>query len=68
MADNLIPRNVSDGLKPSKLPKKEINPLTPDQAKALLEAARGDRFYALYVLAIHYGLSRASCWGSSGTI
>jgi hypothetical protein len=33
--------------------KKEINLLTPEQARAFLEAARGDRYYALYVLAIH---------------
>ena len=54
VADNLIPRNVSDGLKLWKPRKKEINPLTPEQARAFLEAARGDRYYALYVLAIHY--------------
>ena len=63
MADNLIPRNVSDGLKLWKPRKKEINPLTPEQARAFLEAAHGDRYYALYVLAIHYGLRQGELLG-----
>ena len=63
VADNLIPRNVADGLKPPKPRKKEINPLTPDQAKTFLQAAREDRFYALYVLAIHYGLRQGELLG-----
>ncbi len=63
VADNLIPRNVADGLKLPKPNKKEITPLTPEQAKMFLEAARGDRFYALYVLAIHYGLRQGELLG-----
>jgi integrase len=63
VADNLIPRNVSDGLKLWKPRKTEINPLTPEQARDFLEAARGDRFYALYVLAIHYGLRQGELLG-----
>jgi integrase len=62
VADGLVPRNVAAGIK---LPKhrKEINPLTPDQAKTFLEAARDDKFYALYVLAIHYGLRQGELLG-----
>jgi integrase len=63
VADNLIPRNVSDGLKLWKPRKKEINPLTPEQARAFLEAARGDRYYALYVLAVYYGLRQGELLG-----
>ena len=63
VADNLIPRNVADGLKPPRPRKKEINPLTPDQAKTFLQAARDDRFYALYVLAIHYGCRQGELLG-----
>jgi len=54
---------AGDGLKLPKPNKKEITPLTPDQAKTFLEAARGDRFYALYVLAIHYGLRQGELLG-----
>ena len=63
MVDNLIPRSALDGSKPPKPRKKEIKPLTPDQAKTFLQAARGDRFYALCVLAIHYGLGQGELLG-----
>jgi integrase len=63
VADNLIPRNVATNIKLPKMRKKEIHPLNPDQAKAFLEAARGDRYEALYVLAIHYGLRRGELLG-----
>ena len=43
--------------------KKEINPLNPDQAKAFLQAARSDRFEALYVLAIQCGLRQGELLG-----
>jgi integrase len=63
VADNLIPRNVATNIKLPKMRKKEIHPLNPDQAKAFLEAARGDRYEALYLLAIHYGLRRGELLG-----
>src|SRR5215204_1982716 len=63
VADNLIPRNVAEDIKPSKLKRKEINPLTPEQTKAFLMAARGDRYEALYVIAIHYGLRQGELLG-----
>ena len=63
MADNLIARNVATNIKLPKMRKKEIDPLNPDQAKAFLEAARGDRYEALYVLAIHYGLRQGELLG-----
>jgi integrase len=37
--------------------------LSPDQARAFLEAARGDRFEALYVLAVHCGLREGELLG-----
>ena len=60
VADNLIPRNVAEDIKPSKLKRKEINPLTPEQTKAFLMAARGDRYEALYVSLYTTGSGRAS--------
>ncbi len=65
VGDGLVPKNVADGLKPSKSKKKEINPLTPEQAKAFLKAANeaNDRYEALYVLAIHYGLRQGELLG-----
>ena len=58
VSDGLIPRNIAKGVKvPQALAKRrEIRSLTPEQARALLEAARGDRLEALYVLALNTGL------------
>ncbi len=50
MSDGLIPRNVADGIKAPRPKKKEINPLSPEQARTFLNAVRGDRLEALYVL------------------
>jgi integrase len=63
VADGLLPRNVTDGIKPPRPKRKEMNPLSPDQARAFHEAARGDRFEALYVLAITAGLREGELLG-----
>jgi integrase len=52
----LVPRNVCEAVDPPKLQTEEIQALDAEQAKALLEAARGDCLEALYVLAITAGL------------
>jgi integrase len=51
----LVPHNAAEAVDPPKVSKKEIRPLSPDHARAFLEASRGDRLEALYVLAIHTG-------------
>jgi integrase len=63
VGDGLIPRNVTDAVKAPRPVKKEIIPLSPEQARTFLEAARGDRFEALYVLAIHCGLREGELLG-----
>jgi integrase len=35
-----------------------MRPLSPDEARKLLEAARGDKLEALYVLAVHTGMKQ----------
>ena len=62
-ADSLVGRNVSDGLKPASAKRHEIDPLTVEQARSLLDAAKGDRLEALYVLALHYGLRKGELLG-----
>ena len=52
----LVPRNVAEAVDPPKVPKKDVTPLSTDQARVLLEAARGDRLEGLYVLAVHTGM------------
>jgi integrase len=61
--DGLIPRNVCDAVKPPKVERKEITPLDRQQAKALIEAASGDRLEALYVLAVHTGMREGELLG-----
>lgn len=56
VGDGLVPRNAAKGIRLPQGKKKEIRPLYPDEARALLEAARGDRLETLYVLAVSTGL------------
>lgn len=59
----MVPRNVCDAVDPPRPARKEIRPLTADQARALLTAACGDRLEALYVLAITTGLRQGELLG-----
>jgi integrase len=59
----LVPRNVSEAVDPPRVRRKEIKPLSPAQARTLLETARGDRLEALYVLAVHCGLRQGELLG-----
>jgi integrase len=63
--DGLIPRNVTESVKPPRPSREEMRPLTPEQAKLLLQAAHeaGNRLEALYVLAIHTGLRQGELLG-----
>ena len=63
VTDDLIPRNVADGIKAPRPKKKEINPLSPEQTRTFLEAIRDDLLEALYVLAIHRGLRQGELLG-----
>lgn len=47
---DLVLRNVADLARPPKAPHLEMQTYTPAQANRLLEAAKGDRLEALYVL------------------
>ena len=64
VADGLIPRNAADVKAPRPAPE-EIRPLSESEAQAFLETVRecGDRFEALYVLAITTGLRRGELLG-----
>jgi integrase len=58
VSDGLIPRNAADSVKPPRTsaPGEEIRPLNTKECGTFLEASRGERFEALYVLAVHCGL------------
>jgi integrase len=54
----LVSSNVCDLLSPPRLVQQEIQPLTPNQARRLVEAARGHRLEAVLMLAITTGMRR----------
>ncbi len=51
-----VPRNVCKATTPPKPDSEEIKPLDAEQARQLLRTAGGERFEALYVLAVTAGL------------
>jgi integrase len=60
---DLIPRNPAVSVKAPTPTPKEMHPLSVLEARQLLEAARGDRLEALYVLAVHTGMRRGELLG-----
>jgi integrase len=63
VADGLIPRNVCEAVKPPRPQKREIAPLSPEQARCFLEACQGERLEALFVLAVHTGMRQGELLG-----
>jgi len=55
---NLVTRNVCNAVTPPRLTKYEIQPLSEEQARMLLDVARGHRLEALLTLAITTGMRR----------
>src|SRR5215213_5834099 len=52
----LVPNNVCEDVDRPRLRREEIRLLDHGQARRLLKDAEGDRFEALYVLAVHTGM------------
>lgn len=52
----LVPRNVCEDVDRPQLKRDEIQPLDREQTCRLLQAAKGDRLYAQYVVAVTAGL------------
>lgn len=61
----LVARNVATLVDPPKSVHHEVQPLAPEQARALLRAAKGDRLEALYSVAVALGLRRGEILGLS---
>jgi integrase len=59
----MVGRNVAKLVDPPRVPKHEIRPLMPEQARQLIEAAREDRYRALYVTALGTGLRQGELLG-----
>jgi integrase len=54
--DQLVIRNVAALVKSPRVAAKEVQPLTPAQARQFMEAIQGDRDEALYTVAVSLGL------------
>jgi integrase len=52
----LVQRNVADMVDPPRMAQHDMVTLSPEQARALLATAKGDRLEALYVLALSTGM------------
>jgi integrase len=63
VAWHLVKRNAALGIKLPKPVRPRIRPLDLDQAKALLEAVKGDRLEALYSVALALGLREGEVLG-----
>src|SRR5918994_2796799 len=64
--DDLIPRNVAEGERPRSSRDRrsdDVKALSPAQVRALLDAARGTRNEALYIVALHTGLQQGELLG-----
>src|SRR5215210_1331076 len=60
---DLIPRNPAAHANKPKIRQEEIEPLDAEQAARLLDAAKGDRYEAVYVLCITAGLRQGEALG-----
>jgi integrase len=63
MKAGYVGRNVAMLVDPPRVPHNEIAPLTPSQARILLDAAKGDRLEALYSVALALGLRQGEALG-----
>ena len=53
---NMVSRNVTEAVSPPRPAPKEMSPLSPEEARRLLRATRGDRLEALYILGVTTGM------------
>jgi integrase len=60
---SLVPRNICSVVDPPRVVNEEFVPLDPKQSARFLEAASGDRYEALYVVALLRGLRQGELFG-----
>lgn len=56
LKDQMVTRNVVSQVDPPRVAVKEVQPLTPDEARRLIRAVEGDRLQALFTVAVSLGL------------
>ncbi len=64
--EGILPRNVADATNPPVVKNKPMQPLTEEELLSIFEAAKGDRYFAAYVLVATTGMRRGElcglCW------
>jgi integrase len=63
LKENAIARNPAMLVDPPRIPDREIHPLSPDDARQLLQAVEQDRLQAIYTVALSLGLRRGEVLG-----
>jgi integrase len=61
--DDLIQRNVAAKVKPPEIQPRALDVYTPEEARALIAAAKGHRLEALFTAAVALGLRMGECLG-----
>ncbi len=59
----MVTRNVARLAEPPRIPRREVSPLSPEEARRFLDAIRGDRLEALYLVALGVGLRQGEILG-----
>ena len=59
----LVARNVAALTDPPRAEKYDIQPITPEQARAFLKAIQGNRLEAMFTVALSFGLRRGEALG-----
>ncbi len=59
LRDQMVIRNVAALVEPPRVTAKEVQPLSPDEARRFLQEIDGDRLQALYVTSISLGLRQS---------
>ena len=65
---DLVGRNVARLARPPRVPRRQVNPLTIDQARTFRAAIAGDRLEALYLVAVGCGLRQGEILGLRGVM
>ncbi|MFD0600093.1 hypothetical protein ACFQZ4_53630 [Catellatospora coxensis] len=68
IVDELIATNPARHLRISHRYRPKFTPWSAEEARRFLKAARGDRWYALYSVALALGLRRGRPWACGGSM
>jgi integrase len=63
----MVSRNVARIVEPPRVPRREVRSFSPDQARQFVDAIRGDRLEALYLVALGTGLRQGEILGLAWT-